>query len=602
MIIGDLNSVLEGEKTILEAVESNVITNNLQQGYKPQSRWSKILTSLSRYGMNYEDQVLRNMVAVPADKQLQPKEDQLINQSLYSGTLNNWREKGEEDKPFHEKTLEQKRDILRKLAMQPELEDILDTMANECIVYDDEEAYVAQPFLDTALIQELNEKSADEIRASIDASFYKIYMLLDWKRGAWDDFKRWLIDGVLAYEIVYDSLENPHTIIGIVDLDPATITRVVEPETNTKYWVQFKDVQGKERKLLDSQVIYIKYEDSGVSTRQSYLERLIRPFNIYRIVEQAQVIWTVTQSSFKTMFTIPVNGMNKAKGIQTLSQAMNRYKEDISFNTETGELQINGKVNMPFNKEYWMPENESGKPEIETLVDNGPQLNDSDQIKYFESKLYKMSKIPENRFDKEAQTTWFGSDPTQALRDEIAFGRFVTRMRNAFAEIMLKPLRIQLTLSIPDIKNDKRILDAISLRFNSYNQFNELMDMEIMSKRVEFIGTMKDSLTVKEGDEEVPYFHPKFLIMKYLKMSDADLELNEKIKREEKLKAKQEGGEEGGGESGEEGSADDLLGGGSEESGESGGEESGAESDNGGDVDSEMLGDVQPESSETTQA
>ena len=603
MIIGNLNSVLDGEQTIFEAVESNVITNNLQNNIKPQSRWSKILTSLSRYGMNYEDQVLRNMVAVPADKQLQPKEDQLINQSLYSGTLNNWREKGEEDKPFHEKTLEQKRDILRKLAMQPELEDILDTMANECIVYDDEEAYVATPFLDTALIQELNEKSADEIRASIDASFYKIYMLLDWKRGAWDDFKRWLIDGVLAYEIVYDSLENPHTIIGIVDLDPATITRVIEPETNTKYWVQFKDVQGKERKLLDSQVIYIKYEDSGVSTRQSYLERLIRPFNIYRIVEQAQVIWTVTQSSFKTMFTIPVNGMNKAKGIQTLSQAMNRYKEDISFNTETGELQINGKVNMPFNKEYWMPENESGKPEIETLVDNGPQLNDSDQIKYFESKLYKMSKIPENRFDKEAQATWFGSDPTQALRDEIAFGRFVTRMRNAFAEIMLKPLRIQLTLSIPDIKNDKRILDAISLRFNSYNQFNELMDMEIMSKRVEFIGTMKDSLTVKEGDEEVPYFHPKFLIMKYLKMSDADLELNEKIKREEKLKAKQteegEGGEEGGGE---EGGGDDLLGGGGEEGGESGGESSGAESDNGGDVDSEMLGDVQPESSETTQA
>lgn len=607
MVIGNLNSVLEGEQSIFEAVESNVITNNLKNnGYKQQSRWSKILTSLSRYGMNYEDDVLRNMSAVPADKQLQPKEESLLNQSLYGGMLNNWREKGEEDKPFHEKTLEQKRQVLRKMAMQPELEDILDTMSNECIVYDDEEAYIATPFLDTALIQELNEKSAEEIRASVDTSFYKIYMLLDWKRTAWDDFKRWLIDGVLAYEIVYDNLENPHTIIGIIDIDPATLTRSVDPETNTKYWVQFKDVQGKERKLLDAQIIYIKYEDSGVSTRQSYLERLIRPFNIYRIVEQAQVIWTVTQSSFKTIFTIPINGMNKAKGIQTLSQAMNRYKEDINFNTETGELQINGKVNMPFNKEYWMPENESGKPEIETLVDNGPQLNDSDQIKYFESKLYKMSKIPENRFDKEAQSTWFGSDPTQALRDEIAFGRFVTRLRNAFGEILLKPLRIQLTLSIPDIKNDKRILDAISLRFNSYNQFNEMMDMEIMSKRVEFIGTMKDSLTIKEGDEEVPFFHPKFLIMKYLKMSEADLELNEKIKREEKLKAETEGGGENEGDEGGEGGGDDLLGGGDEgsegsEGGEGGSEES-PEKDNGGDIDSEMLGDVQPESTETTQA
>ena len=170
----------------------------------------------------------------------------------------------------------------------------------------------------------------------------------------------------------------------------------------------------------------------------------------------------------------------------------------------------------------------------------------------------------------------------------------------------MKPLRIQLTLSIPDIKNDKRILDAISLRFNSYNQFNEMMDMEIMSKRVEFIGTMKDSLTIKEGDEEVPFFHPKFLIMKYLKMSEADLELNEKIKREEKLKAEAEGGGESEGDEGGEGGGDDLLGGGDEgsegsEGGEGGGEES-PEKDNGGDIDSEMLGDVQPESTETTQA
>ena len=42
---------------------------------------------------------------------------------------------------------------------------------------------------------------------------------------------------------------------------------------------------------------------------------------------------------------------------------------------------------------------------------------------------------------------------------------------------------------------------------------------------------MKDSLTVTDEEgEEVPYFSPKFLILKYLKMSEADLELNEKYK------------------------------------------------------------------------
>ena len=594
MIFGNLEQVFEGDMNINEAMSS--VMGNIDTTVKKPGAISKILKTLSKYGMNYSDKVYQNMIAVPADKNLQPK-DPLIQQSLYgtSGYLNNWKIKSEEDKNFVEKTIDQKREILRKMAMQPELEDILDIMTNECIVYDDNDAYICTPFLDTALIQELNEKNAEEINASVEASFYKLYLLLNWKYLAWNDFKRYLIEGVLAYEIVYDNLESPKSITGIIPIDPATITKTID--NDTVYWVQFKDIQGRERKLLDSQVIYIKYEDSGVSVRQSYLERLIRPFNIYRIIEQAQVIWTVTQSSFKTMFTIPVGGMNRARGMQTLAQAMNRYKEDISFNTETGELMVNGKMNLPFNKEYWMPENEQGTPQIETLVDQGPQLNDSDQLKYFFEKLINMSKIPSTRFDKDAQSTWFGTDPTQQLREEINFGRFVKRLRNTFAEIMLKPLKIQLTLSIPDIKNDKRILDAVSLRWNSYNQFEEMANIEIMSKRVEFIGTMKDSLTItNEEGEEVPYFSPKFLIIKYLKMSEADLELNEKYKLEDKnAGGSGEEGEEGEEESG----GEEELGGGEEESGG----ESGSESDEGGsDIDDEMLGDVQPESPETTQA
>ena len=605
MIFGNLENVWDGEETIMEAVQKN---NNQFEGVKKPTKISKILTMLSRYGMNYDDKVYKNMVALPADKLLQPK-DPFIAQTLYGGTgfVDNWKVKGEEEKPFSEKTIQQKVEVLRKMAMQPELEDILDTMANECIVYDDNEAYICTPFLDTALIQELNERSAEEIRAAVESAFYKIYLLLNWKRNAWNDFHRFLIEGILCFEITYDDLANPKSITGIVPVNPATLTKVIED--GITYWIQFKDVVGQERKLLDTQIIYIKYEDTGVSSRQSYLERLIRPFNIYRIVEQAQVIWTVTQSSFKTMFTIPVAGMNKAKGMQTLSQAMNRYKEDISFNTETGELQVNGKMNMPFNKEYWMAENENGKPEIETLVDSGPQLNDSEQLKYFEQKLFKMSKIPSSRFDKDAQSTWFGSDPTQQLREEINFGRFVNRIRNTFADIMLKPLRIQLSLSIPDIKNDKRILDSISLRFNSYNQFEEMANIEIMSKRVEFIGTMKDSLTITDSEgEEQPYFSPKFLILKYLKMSEADLELNEKYKREEKILAElskdSENGEDGDQGEDEESTGDELLGGGDEggdeDTSDTGGDES--EGDEGSSIDDEMMGDVQPESTETTQA
>lgn len=591
MIFGNLSQVFEGEQNIYEAVNNNFAPIQQPQygNTKGPGKLAKILYTLSHYGMNWTDDVTKNMNAIPADKLLQPKDDVVMQANLFGGMMDNWKKKPEEDKPFKEKTLEQKREVLRKMAANPELEDILDILANEAIVYDEDEVYIGEPYIEPAILQQLNEQHIEEIQNAVDTAFYKMYMLLNWKNKAWDEFKRWLIDGVISYEIVYDDIENPHSIIGIVAVDPATLTRVIE--NGVEYWVQFKDVIGQERKLLSSQIIYIKYEDSGVLERQSYLERLIRPFNIYRIIEQAQVIWTVTQSSFKTIFTIPVAGMNKAKGMQTLNSAMSRYKEDIDFNTETGELQVNGRVNLPFNKEYWMPENENGKPEIETLADQGPALQDSDQLKYFLSKLYKMSKIPENRFDKEAQATWFGSDPTQTLRDEINFGRFVNRLRNTFAQIIIKPIQIQISLSIPELKNDKRVLDAIILRYNSYNQFEEMMNIEIDTKRMEFISTLREAFmsTDAEGNEE-RYFSDKFLIMRYLKMSDSDLEWNEKCKLEDKQAKGEEEPEEGMG--GEEEMNGDI---GSEESGDTG-----IESDETGGGDSEMMGDVQPDNTADT--
>ena len=590
MILGDIFNSKHKNAQIVESYTPNY-------SFKKPGKIASILNTLSKYGMAYDDQVYKNMKAIPADKLLQPKDGDMMLQSMYGGM--NWKIKPEEEKTFNEKTLEQKREILRKLASQPEIEDILDVITDECVVYDDEEVYICKPYIDNAVIQDLNENSLDEIRNAVDTIFYRMYLLTDWRNTAWNDFRRWLVDGDVAYEIIYDDLNNPKNIIGIVDIDPATLTKSVE--NGITYWIQFKDILGRERKLLDAQIVYIKYEDSGVVERQSYLERLIRPFNVYRIVEQAQIIWTVTQSSFKTIFTIPVNGMSRARGLQTLNAAMNRYKEDISFNGDTGELKINGKMMLPFTREYFMPENENGKPEMETLSDPGPSLMDSEQLKWFESKLYKMSKIPESRFDRDNQATWFGTDPSQQLRDEIKFSRFTTRLQHAFAEILLKPMRIQLALQIPDIKNDKRILNSVGLHFNSYNQFVELMEEQIDMTRIEHIQSLRDTfMTTDEDGNENHYFSDEFLLVKYLKMSNADLELNAKYKaKEAALKKKAENGDEEGGneEGGESSELDQELGLDNNPDNEESPEEEG-----GNDIDSEMNGDVKPESEETTKA
>lgn len=509
---------------------------------KKKGKIAKFFSNMARMGMNYDEDIIKNIRAIPADKNLLPKQDQLSNQDLISQLSSSWKVKQNADKNFFEKDFAQKREALRKLAVQPELEDILDTMTNESIVYDSDYTYFAEPYIEAQELHDFKKKVRDQINNIISNNFRRFYKMLNWKYTAWDDFKRFLIEGILAFEIVYDNLEKPTSIIGIVPLDAATLTRKFE--NNKLYWVQFKGIQGKERTLLDSQIIYISYQETNCISRLSYLERLVRPFNIYRIIEQAQLIWTITNSSYKMKFTIPIKGMNKTMGMQTLSSAMNKYKEDIKFVSDTGELSINGQVNMPFNKEYWLPESESGSPQIETLGGEGPELNDNDQLKYFKNQLYKISKIPLNRFDQESGETWFGTDPTSTARTEIDFARFVNRLRNQFSQIMIKPLQLQLALSMPELQENRQFIEAISLQFKSYNLFEEMMEMNLMQARVEHIQNMKDSMIDMDVEgNEIKYFSSEFLVKKYLKLSDADLELNNKLKQEEIENMKLAGGE-----------------------------------------------------------
>lgn len=503
-----------------------------QQEDKKKGKIARFFSNMARLGMTYDDKVIDNMRAIPADKNFIPKDEQLINQDLFTQMSSAWKQKSNADKSFFEKDFAQKRDALRKLALQPELEDILDVMSNESIVYDTDLTYFAEPFIEIQELHDIKKEFRKDIEDKMGIYYRKFYKMLNWKYAAWDDYKKWLIEGILAWEIVYDSLDKPKEIIGLIPLDPATLTK--KYENNKWYWIQYKGIQGKERKLLDSQVIYVPFQETNSVNRLSYLERLIRPFNIYRIIEQAQLIWTITNSSYKMKFTIPVKGMNKTMGMQTLSSAMNRYKEDIKFVSDTGEITINGQATMPFNKEYWFPENDSGSPEVETLGGDGPELNDNDQLKFFKNQLYKVSKIPLSRFDQESGETWFGADATSVARTEIDFARYVNRMRNQFAQIILKPLKLQLALSIPELQDNRAFLESISLQYKSYNLFEEMMEMELMQKRVEFIQSMKESMVDMDIEgNEIKYFSSKFLVQKYLKYSSEDIKLNNKLKQEE---------------------------------------------------------------------
>lgn len=487
---------------------------------------SDALKRLSRLGMNYDDMVLKNSRAVGyTENQLgfnmNPMGSDADDMYYLFASLSMTDIGNKKNISYFDKSYPKKRDQLRNFAVQDEIEDILDTVTDEAIVFDDTN-YFAYPAINTSVSKEVKDELID--------SFNKIYEYFGFSDGqsVWNYFRKWLVDGYLAFEIIYD--DEQRNIIGFKELDPVSLMPAIDKETGKKIWLQYKGGGPKERTLYDSQVIYLSYSSVNSPTRVSYVERLIRSFNLLRIMEHSRIIWAVTNSSFKMKFVIPVGGKSKTRAKQSLAQLMNNYREVVNFDTQSGEIQTNGKPMMQFHKEYWLPSKDGEQPEIDTLANQGPNLSDTESLQWFSDKLKLASKIPFSRFDKDSPAT-YEMAAEGMNKEEIKFSKFINRLRSIFQEILVKPLYLQICLNHPELEDDTNFKGNLTIKYNKDNVFEELKQMELASKKIDFISQVRSSLTEQDKDmNDVPYFSLNFLIKKYGGFTEEDLKKNMKMK------------------------------------------------------------------------
>lgn len=491
----------------------------------------KIMSKLSNFGMDYTDLL---QPTAQKTQNLAPLSNGTFHKSNNDGEFEQWEQFGRLNSSdsftrksiaYFDQPYSQKRNELRRYAQQDEIEEILDTLCDEAIVFDDENFFCTHSNYNDP---SMGEKQLLLIQEALQENFDRLYVYWGFNSdiAAWQYFRKFLIEGYLAFEIIYS--KDNKSIIGFIELDPLSL--IPQIKNNEKVWFLNKgDVS--ERILFDSQVIYISYGQNNIYGRVSYVERLIRTFNIMRLMEHSRIIWAVVNASFRTKFIIPVGGKSKNRQKQSLASLMQSYREVIDFSEDSGELKVNGKAMMPFNKEYWFPETENGTPQMETVGNDGADLSDTESLKYFRNKLIRVSKIPMSRFDSEGGDSTFGVGAEGMTRDEIKFGRFVNRLRSAFQEIIIKPLWLQMCLDFNELSQDVKFKGSVGVTFNKNNLFEEMKELEVLTKRASFIKEINESITEKneEGDEE-PYFSPEFLVRKFLKIPHEDLKENRKFK------------------------------------------------------------------------
>jgi hypothetical protein len=503
----------------------------------------KNLGNISKFGMQYDDMVVRNSQAIGKT------EGYFFNQDGTGFTQNDafyWTASYQDTKvrkyiAYFDKDYIEKRNYLRKFSLNGEIEFIIDTVTDESITYDDRN-YFAQPSF-------INLDLKDKIKDEMSTNYNRLYNVFGFQNSvlAWQYFKQFLIDGFLAFEIIYDN--KGKEVIGFKELDPASLQPVVEKVGENEYkqfWIQYPQNPQMSRKLTNEQIIYISYAKGNSVSRVSYIERLVRSYNILRIMENSRVIWNVMNASYRLKFIIPIGSQSPQKAMQTLGQLMSNYKEDISINDASGELTINGKPKVQFYKNYLFPEKDGQSPTIESLNPSGPDFNVMENVLYFFNKLKMDSKIPYARFaSKNGTPANYQISIDQLERDEIRFEKFLRRLRSIFQEILVKPLYLQMCLDHPELSRDKSFKANIGLNYYRDSEFEEMVEMSGFTKRSEFIKGLGE-LKVKAGEEEKAYFDNDFLIQRFLGMNPDQIKMNQKYKEKEaKAAEKPEGGAEG---------------------------------------------------------
>ncbi len=502
--------------------------------------FSRILRNLSSFGMNYDDMIIRNQVGVGINEDPYASKGNsmydFFSQRAVASVLNR------KSIPYLDKAYGDKRRILREYSIKDEIRDFVSTLADETVIYDDDKDF-CQPKV-------LSSDYSQEIRDKYQEIFEKIYNKYGFSDSitAWNMIRDFLIDGYVAVEIIFD--DKKKNIIGFNRLRPETLVPAYEPQVG-HLWIQFPEDPQLRRIFLDSQIVYISYSTQNDYSETSYVEGLIKPYNQLKIIEQTRIMFNIINATVYQKFTIPIKGLPRQRAEEQIGQLIHDYSEEVEWDDSLGTLTINGAKHLPYNKQVWFPEGDGGTPNMELVSPEGHNLNESDIMTWFYNALKRASKIPFQRFDKENGGGNMFTDAAEMTRDEVKFSNFINRLRANFKELIVKPIKLQMLIEFPELKDDEVFTNQLDITFNSNDLFEEWKKIGNMEKKSGVLGTL---LGIQTPDGK-PYFHIEYLIDHVFKLSQEEKEENKKYWTKDAAgagaaEAGPEGGPEGGPEMG----------------------------------------------------
>jgi hypothetical protein len=445
----------------------------------------------------------------------------------------------------------------REMCLHPECDSAIEDIVNEAIVSDSNDSPLE--------IELSNLPASDKLKEIIRSEFKTIKSLMNFDKKCHEIFRNWYIDGRIFYHKVIDLKDPSAGIQEIRYIDPLKIRLIrkaekdgqnnqspfyvarngkdpMNPESYAapeieEYYLYDPNSASKSSGIIPSRhnkgsvkiaKDAITYVTSGLVDRNkqtvlSYLHKAIKALNQLRMIEDSLVIYRLSRAPERRIFYIDVGNLPKIKAEQYLRDVMNRYRNKLVYNADTGEIRDDRKY-MAMLEDFWLPRREGGRgTEISTLP-GGQNLGELADIEYFQTKLYKSLNVPSSRLDSAGGFNLGRS--SEILRDELKFTKFVGRLRKRFSGVFNDMLKTQLILKNIITPEDWDLLEEhIQYDFLYDNHFSDLKKNELLTEQLGVVAAMEPYMG--------KYFSAYYVRTKVLKQTETEIiEIDKQIDKE----------------------------------------------------------------------
>ena len=269
---------------------------------------------------------------------------------------------------------------------------------------------------------------------------------------------------------------------------------------------------------------------------QSILEVIFRVFKQKELLEDAILIYRVARAPERRIFKIDVGNMPSHLAMQFVERVKNEvHQRRIPSYTGGGDpgggrhIMDSSYNPLSINEDYYFPQTADGRGSSVETLPGGSNLGEIDDLKYFNNKMCRGLRVPSSYLptgpDDSDRTLQDGKVGT-ALIQEYRFNQYCERLQRTIVQKLDDEFKMFLRWRGFNIDSG-----LFAITFNPPQNFASYREAELDTSRVNTFQAL----------DAVPYMSKRFLLKRYLGLSEQEISENEQMWKEERTQAEAPG-------------------------------------------------------------